>query len=382
MAKLLKVLAVGDPAVEAYACEKYGIISGYESLTGVKVAFDIASWDKYYSTMMEAFEGKESYDIVMVAGHLWSADFVSKGYISEVDYSLSPDFDTPDILPVIMDEMKVGGKPYLYPSFCDGHMILYRKSIVEKLVGHLPGEVITADELIELVKAVDGYNGLSGIVIKAAQSEIFLDALPYIRSEGVKIFDPQTHRPDFNNEKGIAGLEKYLSLRKYAPQDTCNYGNEEVCEAIRSKKTVFAVTWGGQLGQVMNDKCIEPEDIGFSTFDTAWNVTWSFAINKGTELREEANRLLAYLSGKQTDRIVGEYAGAPVRRSSYEADKNRFTWYPVLYSMISNCAEMLPKMENAGSKMGHLYETISQAFTNKITAAEAIDKAEKSILQE
>lgn len=382
MAKLIKVLAVGDPAVEAYVCEKYGIISEYERLAGIKVEFDITGWDKYYNTMMEAFKGKKSYDIVMVAGHLWSADFVNKGYIDQVDYSLSPDFDSLDILPVIMDEMKVGGKTYLYPSFCDGHMILYRKSIVEKVIGHLPDEVMTADELIELVKAVNGYDGLSGIVLKAAPSEIFLDALPYMRSEGVKIFDQFTHKPDFNNEKGVAGLEKYLSLRKYAPQDTCNYGNQEVCEAIRSRKTVFAVTWGGQLGQVMNDKCIEPEDIGFSTFDTAWNVTWSFAINKGTEFPEDANRLLAYLAGKKTDRIVGEYAGAPVRRSTYETDNDRYQWYPVLNNMISNCAEMLPKMENAGAKTGHLYEMLSQAFTNRMTAAEALDKAENAILKE
>lgn len=375
----LKVLAVGDPAVNVYIDQRYAIIPEYRKKTGIKVDFDIVPWVDYYFTMMESFEGKRNYDIVMVAGHLWSGDFVDKGYIAEVRYPCDHDYDMHDILPAIMEEMKVGNSTFLYPSFCDGHIILYRKSVVDKVLKCQIGSVLTTDELISAVKAVHGMDGMWGIVLKAHLSEIFLDVLPYLRNEGIDAFDHGTHVPGFNNEKGLAGLEKYLSLRAYAPDDTGCYGNDEVRSAFQMKKSVFAVTWGGQLGTVMDDRCCEPWDIGFASFKTPWNVTWSFAINAKSEKWEEANAFLAYLTTGRVDRIVGSYAGSPVRMSTYQLDSERFPWYMTHLEMIRDHAKPLPKMINAGNKLSHLYSQLSQAFENRKSAANALLDAESAI---
>ncbi len=381
MAKTLNILAVGDPAVDVYVDPKYRIIENYTKTTGIDIKFDIIPFASYYSMLMETFEGKRDYDIVMVAGHLWSGDFVKKGFIKEVSFPESDKYDKNDILPVVREELQFDGKDYLYPSFCDGHIILYRKSVVQQVLKKEFGKIVSADALISAVKAVHGQKGMTGIVLKAHPSEIFLDVLPYIRDAGSEIFDDVTLMPVFNNEKAVTGVEKYLSLRSYAPEDTGNYGNDEVCTAFQKHKSVFAVTWGGQLGMVMNDKCEYKDDVGFATFRTPWNVTWSFAINSRSQKAQEANAFLASLSNKETDRIVGGYAGSPVRASSYEADKDKYNWYSIHLEMIRDLAKPMPKMPNSGEKLGYLYQQLSEAFKNNKTAKQALQDAEIAISQ-
>ncbi|MBE3592424.1 MAG: extracellular solute-binding protein [Thermoanaerobacter sp.] len=380
MRKKLNILAVGDPAVYVYIHPSYQIVARYMEKEKIEVNFDIVPWETYYDFLQETFEGKRNYDIVMVAGHLWLYDFVRKNLLAPVEYPQEGNYDFDDILASVRREMRIDDKTFLYPSFCDGHMILYRKSIVKKVLGKFLDEIITTDQLISYVKAVHGEKGMYGIALKAHPSEIFLDILPYFRNEGVEIFDETTCLPKFNETKGIIAVEKYLSLRQYAPGDTGNFGNEEVRLAFQKRKAIFIVTWGGQLGQIINDECDDIDDIGFSTFNTSWNVVWSFGINAKTLQKEDANKFLVYLTTKEIDRIVGSYAGSPVRYSTYRIDKNKYPWYELHLNMVENISKPLPQVPNLSTKLGYLYKELTNAFRNLKTPAEALNDAEKSIL--
>lgn len=380
MRNKLKVLAVGDPAVYAYRDPKYSIIENFNQENDVEVEFTIVPWDEYYPTMMQTFAGEYDYDIVMVAGHLWLVDFVQKGYVAEVSIPNPDAYDEKDILEVIREEMKIGEKIYLYPSFCDGHILLYRKSILKELLGELLPEAVDTDALLALASLCDGKDGMRGIALKAAHSEIFTDFLPYLRNEGIDAFDQESHTPTFNNEQGKRALEKYLSLKEFAPENTFVYGNDEVREAFQKKETALAVTWGGQLGVVLNQDCQEIEDVGFSAIKTSWNVTWSFAINAKSKHQSLANQFLAYLTSKEVDRIVGGYAGSPVRKSTYVIDGERYPWYKTHLQLILKYAKPLPSMEYAGDKTEPMYQALHEAFVGKIRVAEALEEAENRIL--
>jgi multiple sugar transport system substrate-binding protein len=317
----------------------------------------------------------------MVAGHLWLKDFVDKKYLAPVDKNYSEDYDYNDILPVIREELKIDGIQYLYPSFCDGHVVLYRKSIVEKVLGKLPNKVISTDELIDMASKCNGYNNMKGIALKANESEIFLDFLPYLRNEGVDAIDKATHNPTFNNEKGKRALEKYMSLKEFAQSNTNEFGNDEVRVAFQIKECAFAVTWGGQLGVVLGEGCIDVEDVGFSALKTSWNVTWSFGINALSEKKKEANEFLRYITSKEVDRVIGAYAGSPVRKSTYVEDMEKHNWYEMHLDLVENYAKPLPQILKAGDKFGVLYEAISKAFNGKTTIEDALNEAEKKILK-
>ncbi|GAA0724783.1 hypothetical protein GCM10008905_19220 [Clostridium malenominatum] len=378
MKKFLKVLAVADPAVYVYKSEDYGILSNFNE--DFDVDFEIVPWEHYYSSMMEAFEGKKEYDVVMVAGHLWLKDFVDKGYLAPVDKNYGDDYEYEDILPIIRKEIEIDDVQFLYPSFCDGHIVLYRKSIVEKLLGKKLPKVITTDELIDMAAMCNGVDGMRGIALKAHPSEIFLDFLPYLRNEGVDAID-EFNIPSFNNLQGLKALKKYMSLKAFAPIDTGNYGNDGVREAFQKKQVACITTWGGQLGVVLGEECLDREDIGFAALKTSWNVTWSFGINAKSKNMDEANRFLRYITSKSVDRYVGGYAGSPVRKSTYLKDREVYNWYDIHLELIETYAKPLSKINNAGDKFGVLYDNLSKAFSNGMSPIEALKDAEERILK-
>lgn len=382
MSKVLKVLAVADPAVYGYVDDKYKILSKFnEDNKEFTVDFHIVPWNDYYSTMMETFEGKRDYDIVMVAGHLWLKDFVDKGFLAEVDKDYDEKYNYEDILPIIREEIEINKVQYLYPSFCDGHVVLYRKSITEKILGKYPENIINTDELVDMAWKCNGYNGMKGIVLKAHPSEIFLDFLPYLRNEGLDAVDEGTGKPTFNNEKAENAFRKYMSLKAISPESTSTFGNEEVKNAFQRKQSLFAVTWGGQLGVILGEDCIEKEDIGFSALNTSWNVTWSFGINKLSNKKLEANKFLRYITSKEIDRIIGSYAGSPVRKSTYLEDRDKYSWYDMHLELIQKYAQPLPSLSNAGAKFGVIYEALTKAFGGEITIKDALKEAEDKFIK-
>lgn len=371
--KTIRVLAVGDPAVDVYTRPEYGILPRFEEAEGIKVDFDIVPWDSYYGTLMDAFSGTKQYDIVMVAGHLWLRDFVEKGYLAELSEPGAAGYHPEDILPVVDDEMKVLGTRYLYPSFCDGHIILYRKSAVLERIGKLLPEAISTDEYREIVAKCHGFNGMAGVAMKAHESEVFLDFLPYLRTEGVDAFTDGA--PTFNGPEGVKALKKYINLKEYAITGTENFGNTEVSQAFRERKVALAVTWGGQLGVNFTGGCEDFADVGFSTFKTAWNVTWSFGITSKSANKNEAEKLLMYLTSTDVDKAVGNYAGSPVRISTYEARRDKNPWYDSHLAMLEQYAKPLPSLVNMGAIMAPLYKYIHQAFTGTISPEKALSEA-------
>jgi multiple sugar transport system substrate-binding protein len=365
---MLKVLAVADPAIKVYVDENLNLLKDFPET----VDFNVVPWAQYYTTMQDVFAGKADYDVIMVAGHLWMADFVEKGYLAPIE------LEKEDILPVILQEMKYKNKFYLSPSFCDGHMIVYRKSILKEKLGKTFDMVITPEEYIDAAAGL-GSSRTSGVIaMKAHPSEIFTDALPFLRMGGKDVYNEKTLEVMCNEESIIKGLEAYCGLRKYAFPDTDTCGNEEIALAIQHKRAVMAVTWSGQLGVVYNENCEDKEDLGFTTFSTAWNVTWSFAISAGSRKKEKANELLRFLRSPEIDAIAGAHSGAPVRRQSYLEGKDKFPWYECQLSMIEK-AEPLPNMLLAGDKNGVFYEEIAEAFGGRKSSAKAMEDAKRRI---
>lgn len=369
----VNVLAVGDPATYVYVDEKNDFLSKFEKQTGIHVNFTIVEWAKYYTTLLESFDTYK-YDIVMIAGHLWLQDFIEKGYLLQLNCKFKEDYDYKDIVPAIRKEIEFKNCKYLLPSFCDGHMLLYRKSQIN---GNL-SDIVSIEDVMELVKKHKD-NGKDIFVLKAHSSEIFLDFLPYLRNEGVDAFDHEG-MPTFYNENGVRALEKYISIKQYCAENVEGFGNKEVLEIIQKDKCKLGVSWGGQIGQIMNENCVNKDDIGFAALETSWNVTWSFGINKLCRDRESAEQFLEYITSKDIDRKVGAYCGNPTRTSSFITDAVAYRWYPALHKMIEK-AKPLPHLSNTGELIEIVTEEIVKAFTGKQDAETALYEAYKKIIQ-
>ena len=276
-----------------------------------------------------------------------------------------------DILPIILKEIKYNDKYYLSPSFCDGHMVVYRKSKLRDIVGYLPKDVITPDEYIDIAFKLK--NAGEKIVMKAHESEIFTDALPFLRLNGADVYS-ENGEILCDDTRIVEGLCEYVHLSQCAFSDTDTYGNDEVCKKLQSGEAAMGITWSGQLGVVCDEKAKNIDDLGFCTLSTAWNVTWSFAISSKCKDIELANKLLKYLRSPEVDVLAGEVSGAPVRRKSYISGGEKYPWYLCQLKMIEN-AKLLPDLLNAGDKNGVLYDEIHKAFRGEKTANSAMKEA-------
>lgn len=373
--RTINVLAVADPAVLVYTDETEAILKTYQEKTDVKVVFDIVPFEAYYARLLQSFDEDLGYDVVMIAGHLWAKDFVKAGRLLPLNETMEE-----DVLPLVRQEMSVDGTRYLYPSFCDGHVLVYRKSIVEAAYGSLP-KIVDTDTMIDVARACHRFSGnMAGIALKASPSEIFLDVLPYLRQAGEPLFDGDQIWP-FLNEKGVGALEKYCSLRDVAVPGVENFGNDDVRESLQLGKCALAVTWGGQLGFVMDGRMEGREDIKFAAVRTAWNVTWSFGIHRSCTQVDDVQAFLQYLTSPEVDQKVGRYAGSPVRKSSYEADRFQYSWYGVHEKLLRKVAYPLPHREGMGALLEPLYDEIWQAFVGEKSPFEAVRDAEKRMME-
>ena len=367
---VVKVLAVKDPAVDVYVLPQYNVLADFKGA----VQFDVIPWSSYQAKMTKALAGEEDYDVVMVAGHLWLGDLVDAGCLAPIE-ALEE-----DIMPALRQECMYKDKTYLSPSFCDGHMVVYRKELLEQVLASPWGAVITPQQYIEAAKqlAQQKNAGIAPLAMKAHPSEIFTDALPFMRMQGVDAYDLQTGRANCDNEELITGLEAYCALKKYAIAGTDMYGNEEVAAAVREKKVAMAVTWSGQLGRIYQEDCLDRQALGFSTLSTAWNVTWSFAVNARSERQEQAGQLLRYLRSSGIDAIAGAYSGAPVRRENYARGQAEFPWYDCQQQMIER-AKLLPVMARAADKHALFYAELAKAFAGEKTPAAAMRAVAREI---
>jgi multiple sugar transport system substrate-binding protein len=369
--KEINVLAVADPAVYVYVDKKNNFLNKFEEETGIHVNFDIVAWTDYYTTLLDSFDSYK-YDIVMVAGHLWLKEFVEKGYLRKIESDFTKEYDYEDFVSSVREEIEINNSRYLFPSFCDGHILLYRKSQVNNNFS----DTVSIDEVINYLK----HNGdNNSFVLKAHPSEIFLDFLPYLRSEGIDAFDKQGN-PLFNTEAGTKALNKYIGMKKYCVENVNEFGNEEVLKTIQKNKCKLGVSWGGQLGQIMNENCKDKDDICFASLETSWNVTWSFGINKQCIDQSSAEQFLMYITSKEVDKEVGAYCGNPTRISSFKAGEESYKWYPVLLNMLKT-VKPLPHLSNMGQLIGLVTEEIVKAFNEDISSKEALENAYNNIMQ-
>lgn len=380
MARTIRILGVGDPAVYAYTDEQLDILGTWRRHGGGEVLFDIVPWDRYLSTLGAQWDAPEpAYDIIMLPGHLWLPEFASAGRLAPLTghYSRLTGSDREDFKPFVRDELVWADEVYLMPSFTDGHLVFFQSDAEgAREIDHSAAEsaapsLLTPSEMAELARRNHGPNRY-GIALKADPSEILLDWLPYLWDEGGDLMD-ESGRPAFAGAAGIAALERYCSLRSVAPEQIDSYGNEEIAAALRGNKVAMATSWGGQAGFIYSS---DGSGLSATTFDQPWNVVWSFGVLRQAPDTAAAFELLHYLSSPEVDRMVGRYAGSPVRSSTYRRDAT-VPWYPAQEAMLDRCRRLQPHPE-MNAVLGALTPELAAAFAGTRTAEDSLARADEA----
>lgn len=375
---MIKILGPNDPALEALKIS-------VEQNKGLNCELTIVAWEAYRAKLDETLSASTpEYDAVCIPGHIWLPQLANDGLLKDFDslFSMVPTkiqehYNSDDIFPSIQKECKfVGadGKPkqYVLPLFTDGHIVFYRSDLV-----NLP-ETIDPREWHKHLDGLNLPNGIMPFAMKAHNSEIFLDVLPYLWAFGGDLWDGASSVPVFNSEANANAIEYYTSLRKYCPADTHNYGNGEILDAINTGKVAIVTSWGGQAAGIFDPKNNQmSQHIKTAALSNAWNATWGVSIPANISAPKAAETLsaLMQLMDATGDKLVTEIAGSPVRLSSYtKAEKDKFPWLASQQALLENC-QILPVDPAFGNYLGGLYGEVYNAFVGTKTAKEALSDA-------
>lgn len=373
----LKILGPNDPALDAL---KVSI----ERHPEIDAELVIIPWEDYRGALDKTLENYE-YDAVCIPGHIWMPQLVEDGLIQTMEAlfnnansDVRSNYEKHDIYPLIQSECEyrsVSGKygQYMLPLFTDGHIVFYRSDIIEELP-----ETVTPNEIDKILQNIDlPVSGTKPFALKAHQSEVFLDFLPYFWAFGAELIDEQGNMV-FASEKAVKALEYYVGLQKFCPVDTANFGNGEIVDAITTGKVAMVVSWGGQAAAIF--KAFEDGSdakIKTASFGNAWNATWGVSLpaNIPAERKQEIFTALLNLMGKDCDALVTEIAGSPVRVGSYtQKTRAQYPWLLSQRILLETCKN-LPVDPNFGKYLGGLYEEVHNAVTGKKSARKALQDA-------
>ena len=379
----LKIIGPNDPALDV-------LDAALARRPELNAQLEIIPWAAYRDALMTTLTAETAPNqAVFVPGHIWLPELADSGYLASLDglFSAMPaeiiaDYAPQDIIPSIASECQYQGRQYQLPFFSDGHILFYRADLLQ--LDESDGvPVVSTRDLAQLAASLHNPPEVYGLALKADASEILTDFLPYLWEAGGRIFD-ETGRPDLNNETNIAALQAYCQLKPYCPPQTHAYGNAEIAECIRKGEAALVANWGGQTAPLMLDVARQEQSkYKCAVFPVPWNATWGVAIpaNQDEAVQRETLSTLLQLLNKAQDKEITKIAGSPVRQSSYAPEElEKYTWLAAQGEMLKR-ARPLPANPALGAFLGSLYGAVHDAFTGKLTPAEALQQVQKDALK-
>lgn len=345
----LRLLLVNDPAAQGYI--DCGLIEKFAKEYQVSIDYQIVDWENYMHAYDKIVNGTATYDIFMVAGHLWLPQLLQKNIIEPltIDQSLFPS--------PIMNEIAHDGKIYLAPSFSDGHLLVYNKGLLEKYDVIIEKSVLSLSDLKTFVQKLHN-NGLAyPISMKSHPSEIVLDCLPYLRSQINQLFDEEGQLIVGSDLLDCA-LTSYKEMLNFVDPENRHLDNEGINKALRMGDTAFAITWNGQLGNLFRHGDIKEDEFGYALIEGSWNVIWSLAIAKSSTLKSEAQDFIHFLMTAKHLEDIGDYSGSPMLKKE-KLHLSNHLWYEEHYQLLE-IAQPLPSHVNTGKSLEDLYQFISK----------------------
>ncbi len=377
----LNIIAPDDPALKV-------LENSISKQPDLDVKLTLIPWSKYRDAMMQTLkEDLATNQALFIPGHIWLPELAEAGYLAELEPLLSTlpasilkEYDMDDIMPTITDECRYNNKTYQLPFFTDGHILFYDPNVIE-FDNDTEVPIVSTKEIYKLASKAHNPPHIYGLALKADESEIFTDFLPYMWEEGGYIFD-KNNLPYIDNDANITALQRYCELQKFCPTDTNTYGNDKIANTLKKGKVALVANWGGQSAPIFLDEK-NPCKYKTALFEAPWNATWGVAIpkNQPVTIKQQTLSRLMQLLNKESDKQVTLIAGSPVRKSSYCIDELvKYPWLSAQKQMLKR-AKILPKNPKLGLFLGNLYEMAHKAFTKKLSPKEALKTAQKEAMK-
>lgn len=233
--------------------------------------------------------------------------------------NLGADYDVDDLIPAIRDGLSKDGKLYAAPFYGESSMVMYRKDLMEKAGLKMP-DAPTWDFIVDAAKKMtDKKDEVYGICLRGkagwGENMAFLTAMS--NSFGARWFD-EKWKPQFDSPEWKATLDTYLAVMKEAgPPGASSNGFNENLALFQSGKCGMWIDATVAASFVTNPKESKVADkVGFALAPDKglgkrgnWLWAWSLAIPAGSKKQADAEKFIAWATGKGYAELVASKEG-------------------------------------------------------------------------
>lgn len=372
----LKGLSHRQPSLEFYA----KAIS--TAVPGSPVDMTLIPADKAVELQtLTLSQGSDAYDI------LWVNDtqlmkYAKNGWLQPIDdlwARYRAEFKLDDYPASVLDSYRYDGKLYAVPSSVNGMFYFYRQDLFDAK-GYKPPS--TFEEWLKIAEGLHS-PAMSGAVVNLKRIDAALnEAHYYMNAFGDGWFDAKW-KPIFNNDKGVAAIERLKSLTKFAQRAYASSANDEAMIAFQQGLGATGLQWFSRAG-AMDDA--QKSRVGGKI---AWAVppggkqrivVDGFAISKFSKQdRDLQFRILATAMNESNQRAIASDS-IPSRASVLNDAElhKKFRHYPAALSAIQagKAYPALPEFVECGD---FITLRIQQALAGEMGVKQALDTAAREV---
>ncbi|GAA4540989.1 ABC transporter substrate-binding protein [Amycolatopsis samaneae] len=358
-------------------------------------------------TASTATEGGE-FDVVMISNYE-APQWAANGWLENLEphMAATPGYDRQDFIPSIRDSLSYKDQMYAAPFYGESSFLAYRKDLFDKAGLTMPAKPTWRQIAEFAAKLDDRANGVAGICLrgKPGWGESLAPFTTVANTFGAQWFD-QNWNAKLTSPEFKAAAEFYVNLvREHGEVGASSAGFSEC--GNRYNQGQAAMWYDATVMAGTNEDPASSKVVGKSgyapapvekTQSSGWLYTWSLAIPKVAKDKDAAWKFMAWMTGKDFVRKVGETYGwnrvpPGVRKSTYDipayrdaakayaqptldgiadASQQKAMLNPVPYPGIQFVG--IPEFQDLGTR-------VSQQLSAAIAGRESVDGALKQSQQ-
>lgn len=367
--------------------------------TGIKINLSLLGRNGYSDKLTSQLLSNDSSIDIVYPMSWFLPQFAKGGVLEPLDNYIAKDstFDSEDFFPAALETGKYEGKQYGIPTDMSEPVLFYRKDLI-------PVAPKTWDEALEMAKKFSKSTNPSsptqfGTTLYAAAGfaepmhmweEIFWP-------NGGELFG-KDGAPTINNEAGKKATQYGVELvkNKWVPSDYTNYEYPQTLGAFQSGKVAFIQQWNAAWGDLSNKtkSPLTADKVGYApipgTLQKDGSImrnyhvhTITLAMNANSKHKEEAFKVISYLSGKEGGLSYTVKGGATPRKSIFKSAEVKAV-FGDYYSFLADEVSKYGKVEPPIIAMSFISSNImnkwlNAAWSGVTTVDEALANAEKDI---
>lgn len=368
----IRIISHRQPALEYYTSQMKG------AMDEGRVSVELMPIDKELElASITMSSGSDAIDVLYLNDSSLKR-FAANGWLEPLDElweKYKDEYDLEDFPQSVIDSVSYDGNIYSMPVMSNTELFFYRADLLKENSIEPPS---TMEEYSQAAEALDS-NRMAGTIMSLKPVDAALnEAHWYLNAIGDGWFD-ENWKPIFNNEAGVAAIEKMKEMAEFAPRGFTSHANDESTINLQQGLAAMGLQWFTRAAAM--DDPTQSRFVGEFEWVAppgggARVANDGFAISKFSSAdKEEMFQMLATAASEESMYRGAEYA-MPPRLSVLEdpelADKYR--WYPAAKEALET-GQAFPAMPDFLDVGEIVTRYIVQAVIGEMEVQVALDQA-------